>query len=726
MRNWILILVSCLATVIGAHAAVTGTGEIVLQEARFHLGDAPAGWSEPGFDDSSWQTIAIPEKWHGEGMYAQYRIRFQVPKGFVKKAPYRKIAIFDLAFIDDGDEAFLNGKPIGKSGRMPSDGGLPQSAWDKHRIYKVDARQLKEGENLLTVLVWNRRTRGGVYGGPFVIRMAQLEDLVSMTCSDDGDATDCLITVSSDVRLRARVSIDGKEKRVCLRPRKPFKREIAYDGSAPAQVAVSVRDKRTGQSIHKDFAPKYCLTPSAPREPRYNSPSVLGVRPGSPVYFRLPFSGLRPMSFKASGLPEGLSLDGDNGVVSGSVEKTGEYPIEFEASNEAGTASGTLLLKVGDTIALTPPMGWNSWNCWGLDISEEKVFASARALIESGLADYGYNYVNIDDAWQGSSRSDDGSLLPNDNIPDIVAIGDFLHQNGLRLGIYSSPGDLTCGGYLGSLGYEKMDADMWNSWGVDYLKYDLCGYRSILDTLPSVGKEEHKKPYLLMNGYLKSQPRDICYSLCQYGLQEVWTWGASAGANLWRTTGDITDTWESVLRIGFTLQRELWPYAGPGHWNDPDMLVVGKVGWGEGLRDSRLTADEQYSHVSLWAILAAPLIIGGDLSAVDKFTLNLLCNNEIIAIDQDPMGCQARCLLEKDSIQVWGRPLADGSYAAGIFNMGDVALDVNVRDTLSESGWTVLGPCRDVWRQQECPEAVSIPSHGVIMVKFTVAGTNVG
>ena len=718
MRNWILILVSCLATVIGAQAAVTGTGEIVLQEARFHLGDAPAGWSEPGFDDSDWQTMAIPEKWHGEGMYAQYRIRFQVPKGFVKKAPYRKIAIFDLAFIDDCDETFLNGKPIGKSGRMPSDGGLAQSAWDKHRIYKVDSRLLKEGENLLTVMVWNRRTRGGVYGGPFVIRMAQLEDLVSLTCSDDGDASDCLITVSSDVRIRARVNVDGREKRVCLRPRKPFKREIAYDGSGPVQVAVSVCDKRTGQSIYKAFAPKYCLTPQAPQEPRYNSPAVLGVRPGSPVYFRLPFSGLRPMSFKVTGLPEGLTLDGDNGVVSGSVDKAGEYTIEFEASNEAGTAKGTLLLKVGDMIALTPPMGWNSWNCWGLDISEEKVFASARALIESGLADYGYSYVNIDDAWQGSSRSDDGSLQPNDNIPDIAALGDFLHQNGLRLGIYSSPGDLTCGGYLGSLGYEKKDADMWNSWGVDYLKYDLCGYRSILDTLPSVGKEEHMKPYLLMNGYLKSQPRDICYSLCQYGLQEVWTWGASAGANLWRTTGDITDTWDSVLRIGFTLQRELWPYAGPGHWNDPDMLVVGKVGWGEGLRDSRLTADEQYSHVSLWALLAAPLIIGGDLSAVDKFTLNLLCNNEIIAIDQDPMGSQARCLLEKDSVQVWGRSLSDGSSAAGIFNMGDETLTVNVKEILSESGYTETGALRDVWRQQDCPATVTIPSHGVLMVRF--------
>ena len=715
MKKWIIILLFFFSVTV---VRAAGTGEIVLQEARFHLGDAPAGWTEPGFDDSDWQTIAIPEKWHGEGMYAQYRIRFQVPDGFVKTAPYKRNAIFDLAFIDDCDEACLNGKLIGKSGRMPSEGGQAQSAWDKHRIYKVDARQLKEGENLLTVLVWNRRTRGGVYGGPFVVRMAQLDDLLEISCSEDGSADHCRISVSSDVRIRARLDVAGKEKRARLKPGCIFKRDISYDGSEPVKLDVSIRDKRTGQIVRKSFTPKYCLTPPAPQEPRYNSPAVLGVRSGSPVYFRVPFSGLRPMTFKAYGLPEGLSFDEAMGVLSGSVGVAGEYPIRFEASNEAGSSEGSLLLKVGDTIALTPPMGWNSWNCWGLDVSEEKVYASARALISSGLADYGYSYVNIDDAWQGSERSDDGTLLPDERFPDIAGLGDYLHRNGLRLGIYSSPGNFTCGGYLGSLGFEQKDADTWNAWGVDYLKYDLCGYRSILDTLPVVKRADHMKPYHLMDAFLKRQPRDICYSICQYGLEEVWTWGASAGGNLWRTTGDITDTWDSVLRIGFTLQRELWPFSGPGRWNDPDMLVVGRVGWGEGLRDSRLTADEQYSHVSLWALLAAPLIIGGDLSSLDRFTMNLLCNNEVIAIDQDPMGRQARCLMEKDSIQVWGRPLSDGSYAAGIFNIGDEALDVNIADMLTESGWSGIGVCRDVWRQKECRETAAIPPHGVIMLKF--------
>ena len=350
------------------------------------------------------------------------------------------------------------------------------------------------------------------------------------------------------------------------------------------------------------------------------------------------------MIYAAAGLPEGLVLDPESGVVSGSVTEKGEYEIVWEATNAVGSAKGSMTLKVGETFALTPPMGWNSWNCWGLDLSQEKVFSSALALINCGLADYGYSYINIDDAWQAAQRTEDGSLLPNDNFPDVKAIGDWLHNRGLRLGIYSSPGNLTCGGYLGSLGYEEKDAQTWNDWGVDYLKYDLCGYRSILDTMSYVLPADHIRPYLKMQEYLRQQPRDICYSLCQYGLAEVWKWGELVGANLWRTTGDITDTWESVTRIGFNLQRNLSSYAGPGHWNDPDMLVVGQVGWGKGLRDSRLTADEQYSHVSLWSLLSAPLLIGCDLSSLDRFTINLLCNNEIIAVNQDPLGKQADCL----------------------------------------------------------------------------------
>ena len=697
--------------------------EIILNEAKFNKGDAPQGWMAADFDDSAWQTISIPEKWHGEGEYAQYRIKFNIPAGFVSKADYKKYAIFDLAYIDDCDEAYLNGIKIGKSGVMPKD-GMEYSAWDFHREYHVDSALLKEGENILCVLVWNRRTRGGVYDGPFVVRMAALDDLLTLSFSGDGDAENCRLTVASEVNVKGNLSVetvDTYSKRISLSPEKNFVYDFAYDGSAPSEVKVSFTDSRTGQQVQTVYAPKYCLTPDAPQTPRYNGPAVFGARPGSPIIYRLPFSGQKPMIYAAAGLPEGLVLDPESGVVSGSVTEKGEYEIVWEATNAVGSAKGSMTLKVGETFALTPPMGWNSWNCWGLDLSQEKVFSSALALINSGLADYGYSYINIDDAWQASTRDDEGTLLPNDNFPDVKAIGDWLHKRGLRLGIYSSPGALTCGGYLGSLGYEEKDAKTWNDWGVDYLKYDLCGYRAILDTMSYVLPADHIRPYLKMQEYLRQQPRDICYSLCQYGLAEVWKWGTLVGANLWRTTGDITDTWESVTRIGFNLQRNLAPHAGPGHWNDPDMLVVGKVGWGKGLRDSRLTADEQYSHVSLWSLLSAPLLIGCDLSSLDRFTLNLLCNNEIIAVNQDPLGKQADCLWDSDGIQVWGKELSDGSYAAGIFNHSDKVLSVDVADALMKAGWKSVAACRDLWRQKDCPASVDLPVHGVVMLKFNAS-----
>ena len=696
--------------------------EMIFNQARFHKGDAPHGWMAADFDDSSWQTMAIPEKWHGEREYAQYRIKFNVPKEFVSQAAYKQYAIFDLAYIDDCDQTYLNGKLIGKCGVMPHE-GMENSAWDAHRVYQVGAADLKVGENVLTVLVWNRRTRGGVYDGPFKLRMADLEDLVTFSFSGDGNADKCRLTVTSDIKLKGNLLVEFGQtytKSVSLVPEKPYVYDMVYDGSEPMQIKVTFTDPRTGQQVQTVYTPKYCLTPDAPAAPRYNGPAVFGARPGSPVIFRLPFSGVKPMTYTASGLPEGLSLDSQSGVLSGSVTAKGDYEIVWKATNAHGIAQGAMTLKIGETFALTPPMGWNSWNCWGLDLSQEKVFSSALALINSGLADYGYSYINIDDAWQAPSRDEDGTLQPNENFPDVKAIGDWLHGRGLRLGIYSSPGNLTCGGYLGSLGYEEKDAQTWNDWGVDYLKYDLCGYRSILDTMSCVLPADHIRPYLKMQEYLRQQPRDICYSLCQYGLAEVWKWGELVGANLWRTTGDITDTWESVTRIGFNLQRNLSSYAGPGHWNDPDMLVVGQVGWGKGLRDSRLTADEQYSHVSLWALLSAPLLIGCDLASLDKFTLNLLCNNEVISVNQDPLGNQAKRLWEQDGLQVWGKPLADGSFAAGIFNHGGAPATVIVKDVLAKAGWTNVDSCRDLWRQKDCPESVCVQSHGVIMVKFNV------
>ena len=239
-------------------------------------------------------------------------------------------------------------------------------------------------------------------------------------------------------------------------------------------------------------------------------------------------------------------MDDEKGVLSGSIEEAGNYAMTFIATNEYGSMSQEFSLKVGDVIGLTPAMGWNSWNCWGLSVSQEKVMQSAQSLLDKGLADYGYSYINVDDAWEADERNADGTIATNDRFPDMKALGDWLHEQGLKFGIYSSPGDRTCGLYLGSLGHEKQDAETYNSWGVDYLKYDWCGYSKVWDGLKDQTTAAFVRPYLLMEEHLRNQPRYIWYSLCQYGMGDVWTWGHAVNANSGRTTGDITDSWQSV------------------------------------------------------------------------------------------------------------------------------------------------------------------------------------
>ena len=367
-------------------------------------------------------------------------------------------------------------------------------------------------------------------------------------------------------------------------------------------------------------------------------------------------------------------------------------------------------------------MGWNSWNCWGLDVNQDRVMASAKALIDRGLADYGYSYINVDDSWEADHRDANGYLLANGKFPDMKGLGDWLHERGLKFGIYSSPGDLTCGRYIGSLGYERQDAETWNSWGVDYLKYDWCGYATTLDTLRDQSMAAYAKPYMLMEEHLRRQPRDIYYSLCQYGMADVWHWGPAVDANSWRTTGDIEDTWESMMDIA-DLQTDLYPYAAPGHWNDPDMLVVGRVGWGGKLRDSRLTADEQYTHISLWSLLASNMLIGCALDQIDDFTFSLLCNNEVNAVDQDVLGIQAKCKVKDGDVRIYYRPLADGQFAIGIFNLSPNSKTVDFGQYFSKLGIKSINKVRDLWRQKDFDPSNTtyrINPHGVKFIKADV------
>ncbi len=429
-------------------------------------------------------------------------------------------------------------------------------------------------------------------------------------------------------------------------------------------------------------------------------------------------------------LPPSLAFNSETMVISGTAPAKGEYIVKISARNSLGLAESNLKIVTGEGLALTPPLGWNSWNCWGLSVDQEKVKAAGDAMVSSGLADHGWTYINIDDGWEAPARKADGELLANEKFPDMKSVGDYLHAYGLKLGIYSSPGPRTCGGYLGSYKHELQDVMTWERWGVDYIKYDWCSYSQIEPKPDLAGMQ---KPYKLMREMLNKSRRDIVFSLCQYGMGDVWKWGEETGGNLWRTTGDITDTWGSMSRIGFS-QDKSSAYAGPGHWNDPDMLVVGKVGWGPSLHPSRLTADEQYTHITLWSLLASPLLIGCDMSQMDEFTLSLLTNDEVLEVNQDPLGRQAMPVKQEAGIEIWSKPLEDGSIAVGIFctggkspvesfNWGDGNSLTRIRLDWSDLNISGSHKVRDLWRQIDLGEfadgfEAEVPFHGVLFVKI--------
>ncbi len=493
---------------------------------------------------------------------------------------------------------------------------------------------------------------------------------------------------------------------------------IDYDHAdwADARLILDPSAPSLPVAVRPDAGPDPVIAMGTAPEPAIHAPRITGATPGRPFLFRIPATGAGPLRFEAANLPAGLVLDPQTGIIRGSLREPGTTVVDVTVSGPRGVASSQLTIVGGrHKLALTPPMGWNSWNVWGTSVDDAKVRAAADWMVRSGLAAHGFRYINIDDAWEGG-RDEHGNITTNEKFPDMKALADYVHSKGLKLGIYSSPGPKTCAGFEGSYLHEQQDADTFAAWGIDLIKYDWCSYGKIAkdQSLP-----ELQKPYIVMRQALDNCSRDIVYSLCQYGMGEVWTWGADVGGNYWRTTGDITDTWSSLARIGFG-QAELHPYAGPGHWNDPDMLVVGKVGWGPNLHDTRLTRNEQVTHITLWSLLAAPLLIGCDMSQMDDFTLALLTNPEVLEVDQDPLGHQARRVVARGKREVWARPLADGTIAVGLFNRDREQAEVHVR-------WSDLGlegpqPVRDLWRRVDLGEfeegfAAPIARHGAMMLK---------
>ncbi len=741
MKRFYLLL--CLAA-----ALLPAKGQVALPGSwKFHTGDDPA-WSQPGFDDGAWKSLHIGQGWDSQGYqdydgFAWYRTHLRIPSSLKTQAYLKGELKLQLGKIDDGDQVYLNGKLVGQNaGRM---GTIEQGPWNQERVYRLptdDPAIHWDGDNVIAVRVYDHSGNGGMYEGPYGVAIADITDLVhidaggsfAFSARDRVHKTITLRTASGAYafsgRLRAEVvdPLNGrvlsvKDTVVRFSEGHPFHYNFrsSLPPGRPCLARYTYTESRSGKTVQLEEGIPYILTPAPSPRPRINGARITGVRPGHPLLFRIPATGRRPLRFTVADLPAGLHLDAAQGIISGRLDRRGTYRVHIRATNALGSDTSHLDIVVGDLVGLTPAMGWNSWNAWGLSVNDQKVRRAADVMVRQGLVNHGWTYINIDDGWEQETRAADGSIRTNDKFPDMKALSDYVHSLGLKLGIYSSPGTRTCGGFLGSYQHELQDARSYAAWGIDYLKYDWCSYGQLY---PHPNAEELRKPYQLMRACLDSVDRDIYFSLCQYGMGDVWTWGASVGGNSWRTTGDITDTWSSMSGIGFA-QGKASPYSAPGHWNDPDMLVVGKVGWGPSLHQTRLSPDEQYTHISLWCLLSAPLLIGCDMSQLDDFTLSLLTNDEVLAVDQDPLGKGAVPVSgATDSIQVWHKELADGSQAVGIFNLGEQPAAATL--SLASLGLQGRQQLRDLWRQRDLGEYSdsyrgSVPAHGVLLLKISPA-----
>ena len=469
---------------------------------------------------------------------------------------------------------------------------------------------------------------------------------------------------------------------------------------AAAALPVNAEDSAAASEIR---------TPSAPHTPRINGAEIFGVRPGHPFLYHLPTTGDRPMQFSADKLPAGLKLDPATGNITGVLDKKGSYNVMFHANNSLGSSEKKFKIVVGETISLTPAMGWNSWNHYAGRITQDIVLQNAKAMADSGLIDHGWSYVNIDDTWQGKRGGDFHGLQGNEKFPDIKGLCDQIHAMGLKFGIYSTPWVTSYASYPGGSSenpegtwtkpegktvknkkilpcaiapyhFYTTDADQWGQWGVDYLKYDWN----------PIEAPETKE----MGDALRNSGRDIIFSLSN-NLNPSNAPSVTPLANSWRTTGDITANWKSMSDRGFG--QDKWrKYSSPGHWNDPDMLEIATAEKNQ----PGLTHEEEYTHMTLWCLVNSPLLLACDMSQLDDFTKNLLMNDEVISVSQDSLGDQAVEIARDGDARVYAKKMADGSKAVGLFNPGtNGTITVTVKwSDLKISGYENV---RDLWRQKD-------------------------
>lgn len=497
---------------------------------------------------------------------------------------------------------------------------------------------------------------------------------------------------------------------------------------------------------------RYMLTPEPGARARINGPAVFGVRPGSPFLYTIPVSGERPMTFSASSLPAGLSVDPKTGFISGTIadQTIRDYPVQLHAENSKGRVTKDFTIKVGEAICLTPPLGWNSWNCWSRRISQDRVLRSARAMASKGLIHYGFSYINIDGNWQNNTRGGEFRALEPDptRFPNIKAMFDEIHALGLKGGIYSTPwvtsfaggiggsSDTEDGAWdksmvdprgtkltntiwrrVGNYSFAKNDVQQWVEWGVDYLKYDW--------------NPHDEKSLVEMAKELRESGRDIVYSLSNtVELDAVEL--CKTQANCWRTGGDLKDHWIAspdykgrgivdAWKSHRDWQEKGWR-GGPGHFPDADMMVVGDVNSsskGPRLEPTNLTPDEQYTHVTLWTLWAAPILLGCPVENMDAFTLNLFMNAEVLDVHQDTAAIPGMTVYNQDDLEIIVKDLADGSKAIGLFNRNDTERVVEMDwDTVGLTGMTKL---RDVWRHHDIGEfnerfSATVRPHGSLLL----------
>jgi alpha-galactosidase len=480
---------------------------------------------------------------------------------------------------------------------------------------------------------------------------------------------------------------------------------------------------------------KEILTPPPALSPRINGPKVYGVRQDKIFLYRIPCQGERPLRFQADGLPQGLYLNSETGIITGRVSLTeGEYFVTLTAENKHGKAERPFKIKVGDTIALTPPTGWNSWGGHMVNVSDSIMRKATDLFVKGGLADVGFQYIGVDDCWMrlsqemydareeravkrqeaydfkstgtiGPVRDQNGNILPNGKFPDMKALTDYIHSFGLKAGMYSGPGKVTCQRWAGSEGHEKADADQYAAWGFDLLKYDLGPGKKQEDIykkrIPGFRSKDYWTP---MANYLHAQDRDIVFNLCQYGMYEPWKWAPAIGIQTWRTGGDLNHNVQDYFIQALEIAGPLRDYSKPGQWNDPDFMYIHRIKshlkMGEPSVEIPLDTNQRYQFATLWSIICAPYFFSCDIENIDEFTIRLLANADLLNINQDELGHVAEVVRNQNNQVVMVKRLADGSKALAVFN----------RDAKQESvidvSWDGIGvpdaqQVFDAWRQRD-------------------------